>query len=54
MYIDEKHELEDLKAQAQTSSIDYSACGYDTNKDILSIDADTYNDAISVMHQKCI
>ena len=49
-----KHELEDLKAQAQASSIDYSACGYDTNKDILSIDADAYNDAISVMHQKCI
>lgn len=29
-----QHELEDLQAQAQVSGIDYTQCGYDTNKEI--------------------
>lgn len=29
-----KHELEDLQAQAQTSGIDYTQCGYDTHLNI--------------------
>lgn len=44
-----QHELEDLQAQAQVSSIDYTRCGYDTNRDILSVDADAYNDVNKVI-----
>ena len=29
-----KHELEDLQAQAQTSGIDYTQCGYDAQLNI--------------------
>ncbi len=44
-----QHELEDLQAQAQTSGIDYTQCGYDTNKDILKIDTDAYNNANDIV-----
>lgn len=44
-----KHELEDLQAQAQVSGIDYTQCGYDTNKEILKIDTDAYNNANDIV-----
>ena len=40
-----KHELENLQAQAQVSGIDYTQCGYDTNKEILKIDTNA-NDIV--------
>lgn len=49
-----QHELEDLQAQAQVSSIDYTRCGYDTNRDILSVDADAYNDVNKVIDAQSI
>lgn len=44
-----EHELEDLQMQAQVSGIDYTQCGYDTNKDILKIDTDAYNNANDII-----
>lgn len=44
-----QHELEDLQMQAQVSGIDYTQCGYDTNKDILEIDTDAYNNANDII-----
>ena len=44
-----KYDLEDLQEQSQVSSIDYTQCGYDTNKDILKIDIDTYNNANDII-----
>ena len=44
-----QHELEDLQVQAQTSGIDYTQCGYDTNKEILKIDTDAYNNANDII-----
>lgn len=44
-----EHQLEDLQAQDQTSGIDYTQCGYDTNKDILKIDTDAYNNANDIV-----
>lgn len=44
-----QHELEDLQAQAQTSGFNYTQCGYDTNKEILKIDTDAYNNANDIV-----
>lgn len=44
-----KHQLEDLQAQAQVSGIENNQCGYDTNKDILKIDTDAYNNANDIV-----
>lgn len=44
-----EHELEDLQAQAQTSGIEYTQCGYDTNQEILKIDTDAYNNANDIV-----
>lgn len=44
-----EHQLEDLQAQDQTSGIEYNQCGYDTNKDILKIDTDAYNNANDIV-----
>ena len=44
-----EHQLEDLQAQAQTSGFDETKCGYDTNKDILKIDIDAYNNANDIV-----
>lgn len=44
-----QHELENLQMQAQVSGIDYTQCGYDTNKEILKIDTDAYNNANDII-----
>lgn len=44
-----ERQLEDLQAQAQTSGFNYTQCGYDTNKEILKIDTDAYNNANDIV-----
>lgn len=44
-----QHELEDLQMQALTSGFDETKCGYDTNKEILKIDTDAYNNANDIV-----
>lgn len=44
-----EHQLEDLQAQAQVSGFDVNNCGYDTNKEILKIDTDAYNNANDIV-----
>lgn len=44
-----EHQLEDLQMQAQVSGFDETKCGYDTNKEILKIDTDAYNNANDIV-----
>lgn len=43
-----EHQLEDLQMQAQVSGFDETKCGY-TNKEILKIDTDAYNNANDIV-----
>lgn len=44
-----EHQLENLQMQAQVSGFDVNKCGYDTNKEILKIDIDAYNNANDIV-----